>query len=93
MRSMTIREAMVEAAERGRRAATAPERYRWVAVWWRLHALDSATPDQCRRYASGQMSLAADMERRPQHYAAKPAGLTDWLHSGIATRDQRETSK
>ena len=92
MRALKIREAMVEAAERCRKAGSAPERYRWIAVWWRLSALESMTPDKHRKYARSQMALAADMERRPHHYAAKPAGMTDWLHSGLAThpRDQKE---
>ena len=92
MRALKIREAMVEAAERWRKAGSAPERYRWIAVWWRLSALESMTPGKHRKYARSQMALAADMERRPHHYAAKPAGMTDWLHSGLAThpRDQKE---
>ncbi|WP_313350174.1 hypothetical protein [Paracoccus sp. (in: a-proteobacteria)] len=57
--------------------AAAPEHYRWIAVWWRLSALESQIPEQYREYARGQMALTADMERRPQHYKTKPAGQTD----------------
>ncbi|QRZ12154.1 hypothetical protein JWJ88_05765 [Paracoccus methylovorus] len=89
MRAMSVREAMIEAAERERKAASAPERYRWIAVWWRLSALESQFPKQHRQYARGQMALAADIERRPQHYKTKPAGKTDWLRS-THPRDQKE---
>ncbi|UFS67766.1 hypothetical protein LO749_16880 [Paracoccus denitrificans] len=92
MRALTIREAMIEAADRRRKARSAPERYRWIAVWWRLSALESMIPERHRQYARNQMALAADMERRPWHYASKPAGMTDWLRSGLAAhpRDQKE---
>lgn len=93
MRALTIREAMIEAADRARKAGSATERYRWIAVWWRLHALESMTPGVCRGYARSQMALAADMERRPHHYAAKPSGLTDWLHSGLATHPRDQITK
>lgn len=83
-RALTIREAMVEAARRERAAPSKPEKYRWIAVWWRLHARESRVPEQSRRYAQAQMMLAADMEARPSHYAAKPSDRTDWQHSGLA---------
>lgn len=81
---LTHRAAMVEASRRSRNAGTLAERYRWIAVWWRLYAKECANPREPIRYARSQALLAADIAARPEHYAAKPVGLTDWLHSGLA---------
>ena len=79
----TIRAAMNEASRRQTIAATPSERYRWIGVWWRLFAQESADPATPFYYARNQFALAADMHRRPDHYATKPRDVTDWLHSGL----------
>lgn len=61
----------------------APDRYRAAAEWWRLHAEESATPEECRRYADGQDAIAADMDNRPNHYLLKPTNKTDWQWSQV----------
>lgn len=60
-----------------------PDRYRAIAEWWRLHAEETAIPEECFRYAEGQDRLAADMEARPTHYRAKLAGQTYWQCSEL----------
>lgn len=56
----------------------APERYRAAAELWRLHAEESAAPEECLAFANNQDRLATDMESRPAYYARKPADKTDW---------------
>jgi hypothetical protein len=82
---MRLRDAMRDAAERARRVAP-PERYRWIAVWWRLHARESADPATCWRYSRNQRRLYRDMLSRPEHYTSwmRPSGVTDWQWSGLA---------
>lgn len=58
----------------------APERYRAIARWWRLHSEETADPAECLRYADNQDRLYRDMLERPRHYRAKPMGRTDWEH-------------
>lgn len=48
---MTLREAMVEADRRERNATDRREKARWCAVWWRLSARESKTPEVFRNYA------------------------------------------
>ena len=79
----TIRAAMNEASRRQTIAATPAERYRWIGVWWRLFAQESADPATPLNYARAWAALAADMQCRPDHYATKPRGVTDWTHSGL----------
>lgn len=59
----------------------APDRYRACARWWKIHAEESAIPDQCLEFAKAQDFIAADMERRPNHYLLKPSNKTDWQWS------------
>lgn len=85
-RPITLREAMVYAAEMGHRSGK-PECYRWQAVWWRLHARESRNPGEPLRYARAQMALFRDMKARPEHYACsrRPDGATDWQWSGLVS--------
>lgn len=80
---MTLREAMVFAGAMGA-SSPWPENYRWVAVWWRLHARESAAPAEPRQWARAQLALYRDIQARPEHYRAKPAGITDWMWSGLS---------
>lgn len=82
-RAHALRAAMIEASRRETVAATPAARYRWIGVWWRLFALAAADPATPLSYARKQFALAADMDRRPDHYATKPRDVTDWLHSGL----------
>lgn len=59
----------------------APDRYRATARWWRLHAEETKTPDQCREHADAQDRLYADMVARPSHYRRKPTNFTDYQWS------------
>jgi hypothetical protein len=59
----------------------APDKYRAIARWWRLHAEESATPQECLGYAENQDRLYQDMLERPRHYKAKPAELSDFQWS------------
>ena len=79
-----IHRTMHEVAERGRREGS-PNCYYWHAVWWRLHAKESANPAEPRRYSRNQLRLFWDMKNRPEHYASprRPHGMTDWLWSGL----------
>lgn len=61
----------------------APDCYRAIAEWWRLHAEESATPDQALEYADNQDRLYADMLRRPQHYKIKPPHMSNFQWSQI----------
>jgi hypothetical protein len=81
---MTLREAMVYAGEMQARSPI-PYGYYWSAVWWRLHAKESAFPKDPLRYARNQLALFRDMLRRPEHYAGamRPSGMSDWLWSGL----------
>lgn len=87
--AMSIREAQRYATERGRNEGK-PNCYYWCAVWWRLHARESANPAVPLGYSRSQMRLFWDMKRRPGHYAdwRRPEGLTDWQWSGLAERQQ-----
>ena len=81
---MTLREAMVRAANCGR-AEGWPRCYYWAAVWWRLHAKESKAPREPLQYSRSQMALYRDIERRPEHYKSwmRPAGMSDWQWSGL----------
>lgn len=59
----------------------APEKYRAIARWWRLHAEETKTPEVCNGYADKQDRLYADMLARPRHYLRRPADLTDFQWS------------
>lgn len=61
-----------------------PKKFRAIATWWRLHALESAMPDVCEGYAKGQLFIAADMENRPRHHTRKPLDRTRWQWSQAA---------
>lgn len=41
------------------------DKYRAIAEWWRLHAEETANPDECLRYAANQDRVADDTEARP----------------------------
>ena len=56
----------------------APERYRAIAIWWRLHAEESLIPSQALEYAENQERLYRDMLARPIHYRIKPNDITDY---------------
>ena len=79
-----LHDAMREVAERGRREGK-PNCYYWHAVWWRLHAKESANSAECRRYSENQRRLFWDMKNRPDHYTSwkRPDGVTDWQWSGL----------
>jgi hypothetical protein len=78
----TLRDQMIRVGEKAR-LSPKPERYLWVAVWWHLHARETANPSECIGYAKGQLHLARDMAARPDHYRVKPADKTDWEWSGL----------
>lgn len=59
----------------------APDKYRAIARWWRLHAEESANPSECLGYAGNQDRLYRDMLERPNHYKTKPADLSDFQWS------------
>jgi hypothetical protein len=59
----------------------APDKYRAIARWWRLHAEESANPSECLGYADNQDRLYRDMLDRPNHYKAKPIELSDFQWS------------
>lgn len=84
MRPQRLIDLMMKASDKAR-SLPPPERYLWIAVWWHLHARESAAPDQCLGYASGQLRLAKDMASRPEHYRKKPAFKTDWEWSDLAS--------
>jgi hypothetical protein len=48
------------------------------AEWWRLHAEESAIPDQCHKYAAAMDRLADDMDARPRHYQRPHPNHTAW---------------
>jgi hypothetical protein len=75
---------MHEVAERARRQGK-PNCYYWSAVWWRLHAKESANNAECRRYSENQRRLFFDMMNRPEHYTSRqrPESDTDWQWSSI----------
>ncbi len=81
---MTLREAMVHAANRGS-AEGWPRCYYWAAVWWRLHAKESKAPREPLQYSRSQMALYRDIEQRPEHYRSwkRPQGMSDWQWSGL----------
>lgn len=87
-RRMTIREAMIYAAEEGRMSGS-PECYYWRAVWWRLHAKESKNSIESIGYSRAQMALYKDMLQRQKHYADsfRPAGVSDWQWSGLRAND------
>lgn len=64
------------------RQPSCPDKYRAIAEWWRLHAEETAVPEQSLEYADNQDRLAADMEQRPSHYRRKHLDKTDyeWSH-------------
>jgi hypothetical protein len=50
----------------------------WQAAnWWRLHALESAIPDEHLRYASNLRALTIHMIAKPHMYQVR-GELTDW---------------
>lgn len=75
---------MAYAADMAERAPK-PERYRWIAKWWRLHARESKNPSKCLQYADNQMALYRDMIARSAHYTdiLRPVDMTDWQWSGL----------
>ena len=52
------------------------DKFRAIALWWRIEALTSADPNTPRGYARASWFIAADMERRPGHHRSKPADVT-----------------
>lgn len=78
---------MAEATRRGS-AAGVPEYYYWAAVWWRLHARESAHPAEATSYSRSLLMLYRDMLARPEHYAdwRRPPGSSDWTWSGLGRR-------
>jgi hypothetical protein len=79
-----LHEAMNEVAQRGRREGK-PNSYYWKAVWWRLSARESRTPEILREYSKNQLRLFFDMKNRPLHYSdpKRPEGESDWQWSGL----------
>jgi len=45
-----------------------PKVYLWSAVWWRVHAKESAIPHECIQTAKTQLRLYKDIMARPKHY-------------------------
>lgn len=82
---MTLHDAM-RAADYRRRMEPWPRAYYWSAVWWRLHARESANPKEPLRYSRSQMALYRDILQQPEHYANRhrPHGVSDWQWSGLA---------
>lgn len=76
----------LEASRRAETAPNAAERYRWIGVWWRLFAKQTADPIAALGYSRNMFRLSADMNRRPQHYLAKPPSVTDFQHSQLETK-------
>lgn len=69
---------MMHASEMGKKEPW-PRRYYWSAVWWRLHARESAEPAQPLQYSRNQMALYRDCLRRPHHYTKlRSMELTDY---------------
>lgn len=64
-RAVRLQIAMREAAERGKREGV-PRCYYWRAVWWRLHARESADPATCLQYSRNQQRLYWEMVSRPE---------------------------
>jgi hypothetical protein len=81
---MTLQEAMCHAGEMERKEGW-PRCYYWTAVWWRLHAKESAAPREPLQYSRNKMALYRDIERRPEHYKShrRPYGISDWQWSGL----------
>jgi hypothetical protein len=81
---MTLQEAMCYAAEMDHQEGW-PRCYYWIAVWWRLHAKESASPRGAMLYSRSQMSLYRDIERRHEYYKIwkRPNGMSDWQWSGL----------
>jgi activating signal cointegrator 1 len=54
--------------------------YLHTARWWRAEAQMNGKGRDSEEhwYAENQELLAADIERRPEHYKGKPANVTDW---------------
>lgn len=83
MQPQRLQNMMARAGEKAR-LMPAPERYLWVAVWWRLHARESKNASECRQFANNQLRLFKDMIARPEHYRNQPLGKTDWERSGLS---------
>lgn len=83
---VTLRLAMTYAGDMAANAPK-PERYRWAARWWRLHARESKNPGECLQYAENQMTLYRDILARPAHYTdiLRPVDISDWQRSGLST--------
>ena len=54
------------------------DKFRAIAEWWRIHAEESANPDEALGYAKSQDALASDMEAHPGRYAVLIPGETHW---------------
>jgi hypothetical protein len=54
------------------------DKFRAIAEWWRIHAEESANPDEALGYAKSQDALASDMEAHPGRYAVLMPGETHW---------------
>lgn len=58
-----------------------PKCYLWHAIWWRLHANESANPIEPIWAARNQLRLYRDIIDNPEHYRREKridAGKSDW---------------
>lgn len=69
-----------------------PRCYYWNAVWWRLHAKESAVPEQAAQWSRNQISLYRDCVANPGRYSsgARPE-MTDWQKFQAAQRGEEES--
>lgn len=58
-----------------------PTKFRAIARWHLIHALESRDAASSLRAAEAQARIAADMEVRPGHHARMPANTTRYLWS------------
>jgi len=81
---MNLLEAMVYVSEMAEKTAS-PERYVWLAKYYRLRAKESMTPKVYRGMSRSQIALYQDMQLRPKHYTSenRPSWMTDWQWSGL----------
>jgi len=83
---MTLQEAQVHAAYMELNEGW-PRCYYWSAVWWRLHAKESAYPREPLQYSRNLQSLYRDIKNRPEYYHSdkRPAGISDYLWRQLDT--------
>jgi hypothetical protein len=78
LKPLALKDAMIHASEMGKKEGW-PRCYYWSAVWWRLHARESAHPSEPLQWSRNQIALYHDCLRRPEHYKRRRSReLTDW---------------